>query len=478
MAVMMTGPAAGVGMTLPPPVGGPPGEVGSPRWWLGRLDEELTARAAGMGFYRDLVDDAHRLPESAETSTKFARMAGMSTTNLTGLAVEATAERMSVEGVRVGGEPDADKNVWDDIWQRSDFDAGSQEAITAALVYSRSFISVSPPAPGGWPRLRYEDPREVVVAYTPDGERAAALKVWADEWTGDTFATLYLPGTVTRLMHNGPPGSPTRVWGGREPARGDMVTVNPFGEVPFFELLNRPLGSVRSEVAPLVVPQRLLNQTMLNVQAVAEYGAFRQKWATGIEVPRDPVTGVPVAPYEAHVAKLFVAEGSDAKFGDFNPTDLSGYIAFAQEIAAHMARISRLPITYFLQNVANLSAEALALLVSGLVMKCRRRVKGYEPAFEGAVRLALQAAGDPRGDTANIEVKWAEMETRSMAQAADAAVKLTTGDNPVITPQTAQEKYLGMSQTERDRDDAWRAEGRASSNLDAVLAAAQAAPLP
>jgi hypothetical protein len=56
-------------------------------------------------------------------------------------------------------------------------------------------------------------------------------------------------------------------------------------------------------------------------------------------------------------------------------------------------------------------------------------------------------------------------------------VKLTQGDNPVITPQTAQEKYLGMSQTERDRDDAWRAEGNATSNLAAVLDAAQANPL-
>ena len=92
--------------------------------------------------------------------------------------------------------------------------------------------------------------------------------------------------------------------------------------------------------------------------------------------------------------------------------------------------------------------------------------------------MALRSMNDPRADVANIEVKWAEMETRSMAQSADAAVKLTTGDNPVVTPQTAQEKFLGMSQTERDRDDAWRSEGNATSNLDAILAAAQVAPLP
>jgi hypothetical protein len=256
------------------------------------------------------------------------------------------------------------------------------------------------------------------------------------------------------------------------PAGSQAVTRNPLGEVPFFELQNRPLGEIRSELAPLVLPQRLLNQTMFNIQAIAEYGAFRQKWATGIEVPRNPETGQPIAPYEAHVTKLMVAEGSDAKFGDFNATDLKPHLDLAREIAGHMARISRLPATYFMTEVSNVGAETLALIVGGLVAKCKRRVKGYEPGLEGAVRLAFKARGQD-GDAAKaksrIEVKWAEMETRSMAQAADAAVKLTTGENPVITPQTAQEKWLGMSQTERDRDAAWRLENGAGADLAAIF---------
>jgi hypothetical protein len=184
-----------------------------------------------------------------------------------------------------------------------------------------------------------------------------------------------------------------------------------------------------------------------------------------------------VAPFEANIAKLFATEG-DAKFGDFNVTDMKPYIDLAQDAAAHIARLSRVPITYFLSNVSNISADALALLISGLVLKCQRRVKGYEPAIEGAVRLALRTMGDARANAANIEVKWADMETRSRAKDVDAVVKLTQGDNPVITPQTAQEKYLGMSQTERDRDDLWRAESAASSNVAAMLDAAGASPLP
>lgn len=450
----------------------------TPAWWLRRLEQELSNRSAQMQAYRDLVDDVHALPDSDERSRKFRRIAGLSTTNLTGLAIEATAERMSVEGVRIGDQPDADKDVWDRVWQGSDFDEGSQEAIAAALVYSRSFISVDPPTtPGSAARLHYEDPRQVVLAKWPDGTARAALKVFTDEWTGTTFGTLYTPNYVVKMERTGGSGSGRQFWVERDLGKGSAVLRNPIGVVPFFELQNRLTGSVRSEVAPLVIPQLRLNQVVFNTDAVAEYGAFRQKWATGIEVPRDS-DGNPVAPFNANVAKLFVSEGNEARFGDFNASDMAPYIALAQDVAAHIARLSRVPITYFLSNVANLSADALALLVSGLVLKCQRRVKGYEPALEGAVRLALQTMGDPRANAANIEVKWAEMETRSMAQAADAAVKLTQGDNPVITPQTAQEKWLGMSQTERDRDEAWRSENGAANDVAAMLQAVGAPPLP
>lgn len=452
-------------------------EVGTAKWWLKRLEDELVARTPDMNAYRELVDDVHPLPDSAETSRKFQRMAGLATTNLTGLAVEATAERMTVGGIRVGDEPDDDKVVWD-MLQRCDFDEGSQDAITAALTYSRSFISVAPPSGDRPARLLYEDPRQVVLSYLPDGSRGPALKVFTDEWTGTTYGTLYTNDLIVKMQQQGTPGSGEVRWLARPMGREDAVVRNPLGTVPFFELQNKLTGAIRSEVAPLVIPQRRLNQIVFNTDAVAEYGAFRQKWATGIEIPRDPVSGNPIAPYEAHVAKLFVAEGADAHFGDFGASDMGPYIALAQDVAAHISRLSRVPITYFLSNVSNLGGDALALLISGLVLKCQRRVKGYEPAIEGAVRLALKSMGDPRAAAANIEVKWADMETRSMAQSADAAVKLTQGDNPVLTPQTAQEKYLGMSQTERDRDEAWRSEGRAASNLEAVLHAAGATPLP
>lgn len=38
--------------------------VGTPKWWLRRLDEERTRRAEVYDAYRELVEDIHPLPES------------------------------------------------------------------------------------------------------------------------------------------------------------------------------------------------------------------------------------------------------------------------------------------------------------------------------------------------------------------------------------------------------------------------------
>jgi hypothetical protein len=133
---------------------------------------------------------------------------------------------MSVEGVRIGDEPDADKDVWDDIWQRSDFDEGSQEAITAALVYSRSFVSVEPPSGGRRSPAALRGPAPGRHGLPPDGTRGPALKVFTDEWTGTTFGTLYTDDSSSRWSA-GTPGSGEVRWVARDMGRdmrGDVVT--------------------------------------------------------------------------------------------------------------------------------------------------------------------------------------------------------------------------------------------------------------
>lgn len=452
----------------------------SPAWWVGRLHQQMRARQPEIDLCQRYVDGAHDDPTvEARASRAFRRILGLSKTNLTGLIVEATAERMAVQGFRFGDQPEADGDAWA-VWQASDFDAESELAITAALTVGRSYVLVEPPQGDGLPRLYAEDASQVIVAYAPGRrqERLAALKLWVDEWTADLFATLYLPGSLHKFRADAPRGGVTNTtpqWGWRTP--GLEGEPNPMGEVPIFELQNRPslkVGTARSEVIDVLSDQDRANHIALNSLIAAEYGAFRQKWATGIEVPRDE-NGNAVEPFDVAVNRILISENDQGRFGDFNATDLKPYIDLYESTVRHMAAVTRTPASYMLGHMANLSAEALAAAEAGLVKKVERRRRHFEQPFEAAMRLAFRAMGDPRGSIPTVETVWEDAEIRSHAQAADAAVKLV--QSAVIAPQTAQEKYLGMGETERQRDENWRRENDVLGGFDATLNA-QAAGFP
>lgn len=438
----------------------------SPPWWTARLYGELVARQGTVDLMRRYTDGDHDHPTvEARASRAFRRIMGLSVTNLSGLIVEATAERMAVQGFRFGGDPAADKDAWR-IWQASDFDADSELAITAALTDARSFVLVEPPrSPDAMPRLYAEDASQMIVAYAPGNRRArlAALKVWRDEWSADLFATLYLPGSLHKYRADSPQaGSPARpIWELRTP--GVAGEVNRLGEVPVFELENRPRlgGPPRSEIADVIPDQDRANHIALNALIAAEYGAFRQKWATGIEVPRDE-NGDPVEPFDVAVNRALISESSEARFGDFNATDLKPYIDLYESTVKHMAAVSQTPVSVLLGTPSNVSAEALALSITGLVNKVKRRAKHYEQAFESAMRLAFRSMGDPRAEAVDVETVWADPEIRSKAQDADAAVKLV--QSGVIPPQQAQED-LGYTEPQRTRMLEWARENDALGGL-------------
>lgn len=454
-------------------------EPGSPSWWLDRLYADLQRRVPEQQLMQRYADGEHDRPSVVqEASRTFRRLMGLSVTNLTGLIVEATAERQAVQGFRFGDQPDADADAWR-IWQESDFDSASEMLITAALTVGRSFILVEPPQDGrDRPRLYAEDASQMVVAYEAGRrtERAAALKVWRDDWSGDLFATLYLPGSLhkmrARVRGSLLPKSP--LWTLRdEDLDGER---NPLGEVPVFELQNRPalLGGVTSEIADVLADQDRANLIALNIMIAMEYGAFPQKWATGLELPTNPETGQPLDTFEASVRRMWVTPSETAKFGALPPTDIKPYIDWYTSTVQHMAAVTRTPASYLLGHMANLSAEALAAAEAGLVNKVKRRRMHFEQAFESALRLAFRTVGDPRGDAVTAETVWVEPEIRSDAQSMDAAQKGVQGG--IIAAETAQERYLGMTATERARDRARREEGDALGQFTNLLNN-QAAPL-
>lgn len=404
------------------------------------LEKELDGRQVE---YRRLDDYyAGRQPVGLATEKwrgLWARLFNGFSDNFLALVVDAVEERLTVQGFRMGASRDtkADEDAWR-IWQTNQMDAWSPVAHTESLVKSASYIGISPfrqdwPAENV-PLVTVEDACEVIVRGSAmhRGKRLSALRKWKDD-DGRWLATLYLPDEIVKfqqarsLAWRNQHGESWVAggWEARETPNETWPLVNPLKVVPIIPLVNRPRlrGNGESEIADLIPIQNALNKTAMDMLIAAEYGAFRQKWATGIEIPNGD-DGKPVDTYKMAIDRFLSTAVPDAKFGTFDQTDLAPYISAMETFIQHMASRSHTPPHYLLgQSGTFPSGESLKATETGLVAKARRKQRSFGESWEEAIRLTFKALGDARGDIIDSEVIWADPESRTEAEHIDALLK-------------------------------------------------------
>src|SRR6185312_5877199 len=119
------------------------------------------------------------------------------------------------------------------------------------------------------------------------------------------------------------------------------------------------------------------------------------------------------------------AENPDAKFGQFNASDLAGYDRLAGLIVRQIGALSGLsPQMLGLHSDSAMSADAIRAAEASLVAKAEARQRTFGRAWGqvAALIVAMRDGSNPRRVKA--VPLWADPATRSEAQAADAAVKL------------------------------------------------------
>lgn len=404
---------------------------GEPGWWLDRLWAELEDRRRYAEMMRCYYSGDHPLPMIQDKARPaFQRLLKQARSNYVGLVVDATAERIQVDGFRVGDDEFADAEAWR-IWQANAMDADSDLLVTEAVKVGRALALVAPnPVDPSTPLITAEDMTQAVVAYAPGSrrERAAGLKTWVDEWTGDLYATVYLPEALFKYRAPAPKsgglGKPR--WEPRAVEGEAWPAPNPLGVVPLVEIRNRPdlLGDAHSEIEDVLDDQDRINKTLIDRLMAQEFSAFRQRWMTGYEVPVDE-HGQPIEPFKAAVDRLWVIEDENVKVGEFAATDLGPYLAATEADVQHMAARTRVPAQYLLGKMSNVNGETLKATESGLIAKVRQRCRPLGEDIEEVPRLALRAAGDDR-DLSRIEVVWANPEFRTEGELVDALVKMST----------------------------------------------------
>lgn len=428
--------------------------VESPEWWLDRLYGELAERrkyAEVMRRYYDGDPPVAAIAEKARDA--FKRLLKQARLNVAGLVVDATTERMQVDGIRLGDAEAGDENAWR-IWQGNNLDADSDLLITETVKVGRAFALVAPnPRNPSLPLVTPEDMTQAIVAYRPGNrrERVAGLKTWIDDWTAQLMATLYLPNGLCKFQAPAPKSGDARRprWVRREVKGETWPAPNPLGVVSLIELRNRPdlLGGAYSELHDVLDDQDRLNKTLIDRLMAQEFSAYRQRWMTGYEVPVDD-SGQPIEPFKAAVDRLWIVEDGDVKLGEFSATDLAPYLAAVEADIQHMAARTRTPSQYLLGTMANISGDALKAAESGLVSKVKQRQRPIGEGIEEIVRLALRAAGDSR-PTEKLEVIWHNPEFRTEGELVDALTKM----EKLGVPREALWERWGASQTEIAR---WR----------------------
>lgn len=453
---------------------------GEPERVLRRLDAALGERRPRLQKYEDYDAGKHKL---AFATTRFRRTFGNLfrefADNWCPLVVDAAAERLVVEGFRFGGADDADGEAWD-LWQRSYLDADSRALQREAIKLGVGYTLVTPGRDG--PTITVESPFEVIVGRKAGSrrDRAAALKKWQDE-SGRIYATVYLPSAVYKFQSAEPVDrlSTTDLWEIRwEPRDGvDFRTNNPLGVVPVVPLHNNPtlLGDGRSDLEQVIPVQDAVNKLVTDMLVASEFAAFRQRWATGLEVPADPETGEPVPDnkFLASVARVWAVEDPEARFGEFEASDLGNYVKAIEMLIQHLAARTRTPPHYLLgQSGAFPSGESLKSTETGLVAKVQDKQIDFGEGWEETIRLAFRAKGDDaRAEDYGLETIWRDPESRTMGEVVDAALKL----KEIGVPREALWERIGATPQERAR---WRAlaEQEALEALTAALTVGGANP--
>lgn len=390
--------------------------------------------------------------------------------NWCGIVADAPVERLEPIGIRLAGAEAGDKSLWD-TWIANDADALSDLAFLDAIISKRSFALV-------WAtkddeaRITWEHPSQAIVDYDPETrERTAGAKVWADD--DHEYATLYLTDQVWKfqrkrtntslILSEEAKAALTGDWEPRQAADDNTWPLpNPLGKVPLVEFANRPrlLGEPHSDVGGMLKMQHAINLLWAELFAVADEATIGQRLITGAEKPVMPILDENqniIGEKEIDLRKwrrdrIGWIEDPTAKAHEWTPAKFDPFTSVIEIMIGHTAAQTRTPAHYLLigGTMANVSADAMKALETGLVKRTEEKTLHFGRSTRDVFELvALVEDNEAKAKAVRGgKVLWKDVENRSDAQVADAALK----DSQIGLPlQYILEKRYNLAPPEIER---------------------------
>lgn len=418
------------------------------------FDANVRALADNTKYY-----EAQRRPDAIGLSVPRNMQKLLSHVGYPRLYVNSIAERLELEGFRLGKADEADEVLWD-WWSANDLDIESTLGHTDALVHGRSYITISKPDPAvdlgvdpDIPIIRVEPPTDLYAVIDPRTRTVtkAIRAVYDENGSKVVAATVYLP-------------EQTVSWTKDDNGDWKVLTNTPhnLGVVPVVPLANRiRLSDLygTSEITPeLRSVTDAAARTLMLMQGTAELMGVPQRLLFGVkpeDIGVDPDTGQ--ALFDAYMARILAFEDHEAKAQQFTAAELRNFGEALDQLDRKAAAYTGLPPNYLSFSSQNpASAEAIRSLESRLVKNAERKALIFGGAWEQAMRIAYMVMNGSKlpPEYYRMESIWRDPSTPTYAAKADAAAKAYANGTGVI-PRERARIDMGYTIAERDEMRKW-----------------------
>lgn len=413
------------------------------------------------------------IPNGAPNVVK--EIARIARVNVCEIVVDTLVQSMFVDGFRTKGAAE-DAAVWA-AWQANRMDSGQTAIHRAAFVYGAGYATVLPGDRG--PVIRGYSPLTMTALYgdDPDWPVVALERRGKGRWRLWDSTEIYdveeRPKTVNGVATDEKQMTVTKRSEHRTPGYTPVVRFRDQFDLDDGEIESpngAPFSLLGGQVAPLIRVQDQINQTTFGLLVAQHYGAFRQRYILGWIAESEKEL------LKASAANImtFDEKPEDMKVGEFEQTNLDGYIKSREASLRHAATLSQTPVHELIGELVNLSAEALAAAEAGRDRKVDERQTLMGEAHEQVFWLVGQLQGIEIPNDA--EVRWRNTSARAIGAEVDALGKLATMLG--IPASELWERVPGATKQDVDRWKAAAESGDSFGALTAVLERQAAPPAP
>jgi hypothetical protein len=385
----------------------------------------------------------------------------MAKTPLLKLVVETLAQELLVESYRTTDPLKDDAPSWRH-WTANRMPSRQYALHSAAIGYGMSYTLVLPGEDAltgeDMARIDCKSPRRFMAFYRdPEGDDYPEYGIEVSREPGDQwFIDVFDDDTRYRLTM-GTKGGDAPQYIDDEPHGMPVCPVVRYST--FVDLEGRADGRIE----PFITTAARAQKTLFDRLLIQHYNSWKVRTISGISLPEQEELANRER-LKLQQSDFLVAASAETRFGSLDETSVGGVVEAYKSDLGTLATVGQIPVHAITGDMTNLSADAIK--ESRISLEHLSAVSKLSLSDSHKMTLGLSAIASGQKPDLDASIGWADTDSRSMAQAADALGKLA--EMLQVPRELLWEDIPGWDQAKVDRAKAIIEQG--GSSIDQLLA--------